>query len=124
MKFKIEVFANESEVDHILANVREVAYSFTYSGDKKTNLRVIEANCNEKIAFDLEDATVYNDCLTYKISIEGQEKFLFGVEGVDITKVLSIAFKDKDEASKNSLINEILENYWKNIKEEQYGKLA
>ena len=118
MKFKIEVFANESEVDRILANVREVADSFTYSRDKKTNLRVIEANCNEKIAFDIEDATVYNECLTYKISIEGQENDLFGVEGVDITKVLSIAFKDKDEASKNSLINEILENYWKNIKED------
>lgn len=118
MKFKIETFANESEVNHILANVREVADSFTYSGDKKTNLRVIEANCNEKITFDLENATVYNACLTYKISIEGQENDLVGVEGADITKVLSIAFKDKDEASKNSLINEILENYWKNIKED------
>lgn len=118
MKFKIEAFANESEVDRILANVREVADSFTYSRDKKTNLRVIEANCNEKITFDIEDATVYNECLTYKISIEGQENDLVGVEGTDITKVLSIAFKDKDEASKNSLINEILENYWKNIKED------
>ena len=118
MKFKIEAFANESEVDRILANVREVADSFTYSRDKKTNLRVIEANCNENIAFDIEDATVYNECLTYKISIEGQENDLVGVEGVDITKVLSIAFKDKDETSKNSLINEILENYWKNIKED------
>ena len=118
MKFKIEAFANESEVDRILANVREVADTFTYSRDKKTNLRVIEANCNENIAFDIEDATVYNECLTYKISIEGQENDLVGVEGVDITKVLSIAFKDKDETSKNSLINEILENYWKNIKED------
>lgn len=118
MKFKIEAFANESEVDRILANVREVADSFTYSRDKKTNLRVIEANCNEKITFDIEDATVYNECLTYKISIEGQENDLVGVEGVDITKVLSIAFKDKDEASKDSLINEILESYWKNIKED------
>ena len=118
MKFKIEVFANESEVNSILANVREVADSFTYSEDKKTNLRVIEANCNEKITFELEDTTVYNECLTYKISIEGQENDFFGVEGVDITKVLSIAFKDKAEASKNSLINEILENYWKNIKED------
>ena len=118
MKFKIEAFANESEVDRILANVREVADSFAYSRDKKTNLRVIEANCNENIAFDIEDATVYNECLTYKISIEGQENDLVGVEGVDITKVLSIAFKDKDKASKNSLINEILENYWKNIKED------
>lgn len=118
MKFKIEAFANESEVDRILANVREVADSFTYSRNKKTNLRVIEANCNEKITFDFEDATVYNECLTYKISIEGQENDLVGVEGADITKVLSIAFKDKDEASKNSLINEILESYWKNIKEE------
>lgn len=118
MKFKIEVFANESEVDRILANVREVADSFTYSRNKKTNLRVIEANCNEKITFDIEDTTVYNECLTYKISIEGQENDLVGVEGADITKVLSIAFKDKDEASKNSLINEILENYWKNIKED------
>ena len=119
MKIKIEVFASEKETRVILDNILKRVNSFTYSEDKKIGLRVIEADLNERIPFDWEfDSVMYNDCLTYKISIEGQKNDLVSVEGADITEVLSIAFKDKDEASKNSLINEILENYWKNIKED------
>ena len=119
MKIKIEVFASEKETRVILDNILKRANSFTYSENKKIGLRVIEADLDEGIPFDWEiDSEMYTNCLTYKISIEGQENDLVSVEGADISKVLSIAFKDKDEASKNSLINEILENYWKNIKEE------
>lgn len=119
MEIKIEVFASEKETRVILDNILKRVNSFTYSEDKKIGLRVIEADLNEGIPFDWEfDSVMYSNCLTCKISMEGQENDLLSVEGVDITKVLSIAFKDKDEASKNSLINEILENYWKNIKED------
>lgn len=119
MKIKIEVFASDEEIRVILDNILKRANSFTYSENKKIGLRVIEADLNEGIPFDWEiDSEMYTNCLTYKISREGQENDLVSVEGADISKVLSIAFKDKAEASKNSLINEILENYWKNIKEE------
>lgn len=118
MKIKIEVFASEKETRVILDNILKRANSFTYSEEDKIGLRVIEADINERISFDWEfDSEMYSNCLTYKISIEGQKNDLVQVEGANITEVLSIAFKDKDEASKNSLINEILENYWRNIKE-------
>lgn len=121
MKFKIDIFGNNSDVKTILGEVARGANNFTYK--KKANVYgSLIVEIEGEIKTDEEELRFLYNCLKEAIecynmdikitAVEGEtEKVNVWTFGTHINDVLEIAYSE-EQADKDKLINDTLEKYW------------